>query len=786
MKIKMKLNAKILFFILLTSVLIFATAVGIISISLKNKSYANSTRLADTYVNDYANIIKTYLDRYMQSTRVLENIFKNFDDIPMQKRRATFSNMLKRVLKENNNYISTWTIWEPNTIDTLDTKYINTDESTFIGNYSPTFYKDNGKIKTQISKEKELFKGDYFTIPKSTGKETIMEPYRYSYTGKKQDAVFETNTIIPIIKDGKFLGVVGIDIPLNNLQQLIDSIKPIKGSYAFLVSNNGIFITHPYKNLVGKSFKVFAPNTQKRFHVLQKIKKGEKFSLLTIDKNIFLSYITFYPVKVGKTITPWSLAIVVPKEVLMIKAKDIFFNSILIGIAGLLILFLIILIVSKKIITNPILKITSSLKNIAKGNISKSQKVNIKAIDEVGNIATSINKLVDGLDRAIDFADEIGQGNLDAEFKLLGEKDALGYSLMEMRDSLIKAAKEEEIQKIEDEKRNWATRGLAHFGEILRENNDDVKKFSYNFIKNLVKYVDVAQGAFFIINDDDEKEIFYELHAAIAYGRKKNIKKQVLPGEDLVGRAAQEQKTLYIKNVPDDYVSITTGISTDKNPRNVLIVPLNLNDYIYGVIELVSFNEFKPYQIDFIENVAESIASTIASIKVILRTNKLLEQAQYQKEELSQHEEEMKQNLEELQATQEEAEKRDAELKNVLKSMGTVTLITVLDSEGMILDVNEKMAKEYGYPVDFMKGKYLDYFIVKDENSRDEYEDLLKELQAGNKQIRERLILVKKSEKWFREVYTPILDGDTVYKIVIIAIDITESKLLDKQINEVS
>ena len=786
MKIKMKLNAKILFFILLTSVLIFGTAVGIISISLKNKSYANSTRLADTYVNDYANIIKTYLDRYMESTRVLENIFKNFDDIPMQKRRATFSNMLKRVLKGNNNYISTWTIWEPNTIDTLDSKYINAIESTFIGNYSPTFYKDNGKVKTQISSEQELFKGDYFTIPKSTGKETIMEPYRYSYTGNKQDEVLETNTIVPIIKDGKFLGVVGIDIPLNNFQQIIDSIKPIKGSYAFLVSNNGVFITHPYKNLVGKSFKVFAPNTQKRFHVLQKVKKGEKFSLVTVDKNIFLSYVTFYPVKIGKTITPWSLAIVVPKEVLMVKAKNIFLNSILIGIVGLLILFLIILFVSKKIVTNPILKITNSLKEIAKGNISKSQKVKNKDIDEVGNISTSINKLVDGLDNAIDFANEIGQGNLDAEFKLLGKKDALGYSLMEMRDSLIEAAKEEEIQKIEDEKRNWATRGLANFGEILRENNDDIKKFSYNIIKNLVKYVDVAQGAFFIINDDDEKNIYYDLNAVIAYGRKKNIKKQVLPGEDLIGRAAQEQKTLYLKNVPDNYISITTGISTDKNPRNILIVPLNLNDYIYGVIELVSFNEFKSYQIDFIENVAESIASTIASIKVILRTNKLLEQAQYQKDELSQHEEEMRQNLEELQATQEEAEKRDVELKSVLKSMGTVTLITVLDSEGMILDVNEKMAKAYGYPVDFMKGKYLDYFIVKDDDSRNDYEDLLKELQAGNKQIRERLILVKKSEKWFREVYTPIIDGDTVYKIVIIAIDITESKLLDKQINEVS
>ncbi|MCK5822836.1 MAG: PAS domain S-box protein, partial [Bacteroidales bacterium] len=782
----MKLNAKILFFILLTSVLIFGTAVGIISISLKGKSYSNSTRLADTYVNDYANIIKTHLDSYMESTKVLQQIFNNFEDIPMQERRATFSTMMKRVLKENNKYISVWTIWEPNTIDTLDSQYINALESTFIGNYSPTFYKDKGQIKTQTSTEQELFQGDYYTIPKSTGKETIMEPYRYSYTGKKNDEVLETNTIIPIMKNDNFIGVVGIDVPLDNFQQLVDSIKPIEGSYAFLISNNGAFITHPYKNLVGKTFKDFAPFTQKRFHVLEKIKKGEKFSLITVDKEILLSYITFHPIKIGNTITPWSFAIVVPKEVLMVKAQNIFFNSILIGIVGLLILSLIILLVSKRIVTNPILKITNSLREIAKGNIHKSQKVNIKTNDEIGDISKSINKLVDGLDGAIDFANEIGQGNLDAEFKLLSEKDALGHSLIEMRESLVNASKEEEIQKLEEEKRNWHTRGLAKFGEILRDNNDNMKKFSYNIIKNLVKYVEVAQGAFFIINDEDEKNIYYDLFATIAFGRKKNIKKQVLLGEELIGRAAQEQKILYITNIPENFISITTGISTDKSPRNVLIIPLNLNDYIYGVIELVSFNEFEPYQIAFIEKVAESIASTIASIKVNLKTNKLLEQAQYQKDELSQHEEEMRQNLEELQATQEEAEKKDVELKSVIKSMQNIIPIIVLDMEGMIVSVNNKMAETYGYPADFMKGKLFDYFIVKDEKSRDDYEELLKELQDGNVQVRERRLVVNKVEKWVKEIYKPIIDDDTSYKNILIAVDISESKLLDKQIAEVS
>ena len=76
-------------------------------------------------------------------------------------------------------------------------------------------------------------------------------------------------------------------------------------------------------------------------------------------------------------------------------------------------------------------------------------------------------------------------------------------------------------------------------------------------------------------------------------------------------------------------------------PRSVLIVPLRVNDTILGVLELAALKEFAPFEIEFIEKIAESIASTISSVRINNQTKELLESSQSQAEEMSAQEEEM-------------------------------------------------------------------------------------------------------------------------------------------------
>ncbi|MEJ0033991.1 MAG: hypothetical protein WDO15_28315 [Bacteroidota bacterium] len=85
-----------------------------------------------------------------------------------------------------------------------------------------------------------------------------------------------------------------------------------------------------------------------------------------------------------------------------------------------------------------------------------------------------------------------------------------------------------------------------------------------------------------------------------------------------------------------------------------MVVPLRLDEQIFGAVELASFQPIEPYHIEFVEKVGQSIASTISSAKTSAHTKHLLEQAQQMTEEMRAQEEEMRQNMEELQATQEQ------------------------------------------------------------------------------------------------------------------------------------
>jgi hemerythrin-like metal-binding protein/PAS domain S-box-containing protein len=291
--------------------------------------------------------------------------------------------------------------------------------------------------------------------------------------------------------------------------------------------------------------------------------------------------------------------------------------------------------------------------------------------DEVGQTASSIEQLTIGLQKTSDFAHAIGQGDFSSNYQPLSDKDVLGNSLLNMRKSLQNAAKEENKRKSEDIQRNWTTEGQALFAEILRHHTDDIRELSDDIVVNLVKYIKANQGGIFIYQDNDPNDIHLELLSAYAYNRKKFIKRRINIGEGLVGACAQEKYTIYLTDIPDDYIEIESGIGS-ANPKSLLIVPLRIENDILGVIELASFNEIKDFEIELVEKIAESIAATLSTTRINTRTAELLEQSNSKTQAMKDQEEEMKQTIEELQATQEDSIKREDDFYREIKEMEAI------------------------------------------------------------------------------------------------------------------
>ncbi|MDP4268321.1 MAG: GAF domain-containing protein [Bacteroidota bacterium] len=327
---------------------------------------------------------------------------------------------------------------------------------------------------------------------------------------------------------------------------------------------------------------------------------------------------------------------------------------------------------TRKIITKPLNKLRGIVLSIGKGKLTGIDILNKRnslldgyQTDELGQMGEAVKELIEGLKTTADFAKKIGEGNLNTSYKPLSEDDELGNSLLEMRSSLQKALENEKKNKIEDEKRNWATMGLARIGEILRQNNDDEQKLFDNVISWLIKYMGVNQGGLFLINDENKEDKYIQLVAAYAYNKKKYIEKRIEIGEGIIGQCVLEGDKIYITELPSDYLEITSGLGY-ATPKCLLVVPLKINDEIHGVVEIASFEELEKYKIDFVEKLSESIASTISGVKTNFRTKKLLQQSMEQEQAIRAQEEEMRQNMEELKATQEEAYRKTIEMEKLL------------------------------------------------------------------------------------------------------------------------
>jgi PAS domain S-box-containing protein len=542
-------------------------------------------------------------------------------------------------------------------------------------------------------------------------------------------------------------------------------------------------VAHLDSNLIGKNIDTLRFSDLSSRELLEKIKWQDNYGIIDFDpytqEETYFSYSTFH---VGNSFDRWIFGIAVPTSLLDDSADKIFIVSILSAIFGLLLFSIFIYFIARSI-TRPVTRITGILKELSLGNIDETLKYQNKYKDEIHDMALSLNKLIDGLNTTALFAKKIGEGNLDVNHKLLSNKDYLGKSLVNMQQSLKEAAEFELKKREEDRKQAWVTQGLGKFSEILRQDNDDMQKFSNNIAKNLCDYMEIEQSAIFILEEED-KERYYDLKSVYAFGSTKLIEKKVYAGEELIGRAVNEKSIIHLQNTPESFVNITTGLSEDETPKHLLIVPMLMNDVPFGVLELMAVKPFEEYKVRFAKSVAESIAATVASVKTNIRTAQLLKQSEELKDELSQQEEEMRQNLEEMQATQEEAQKRETELSSIKKTFQSTLMMAEYDLEGRVLKINELMAEAYGYTPENMVGKFQDAFVTQDDASRRNFLKFWQEVINGVTKKRIHEIIKRDKTIYLNETYLPIYENEELDRVLNIATDITHKVELDKEITQ--
>ncbi len=306
--------------------------------------------------------------------------------------------------------------------------------------------------------------------------------------------------------------------------------------------------------------------------------------------------------------------------------------------------------------------------------------------------------------------DEVG--NLAKNFKVMLSK--LKSSIAEAENKNIQL---EDFAR-EEAKRSWSSTGLSTFADILRNNHENVEKQAFEIIATLVRYTESNQGGIFIVNDEDENHKFLELKGSYAYERQKFLNKTIEYGEGLVGSVWREQDTRFITDIPLNYANITSGLG-QATPKSLLIIPIKNDNKVEGVLELMSFKVYQPFEIDFIESLSRRIATTIAAVKSNEKNAQLLSASKDFADKLKIKEEELKKQLHNYENWVQQFE---AKLNAVADEAHVYQTIINKVYEGIILTnekfivtkVNNHVLKRFGYKRQELEGQSVDILIETD------------------------------------------------------------------------
>jgi signal transduction histidine kinase/DNA-binding response OmpR family regulator/HAMP domain-containing protein len=412
--------------------------------------------------------------------------------------------------------------------------------------------------------------------------------------------------VSPIYAPGgkEIIGAVAMDMELKFLTGIIDEIGVGKSGYAFLVNQAGLFITHPDEKqiLKGDVEKIKGMET-----MLADSQRGIH-GVVEYQLDGVRQFAAFAPVPING----WTVVYAVSEDDLYAPA---YFTRNVIWGTGIILfpLALIFFLLFARSLTGPLIQLSEASKKIAGGDFDVDVNGESRE-DEIGTLARAFHDMA---------------GSLGAARREAGKND-------------------------------WLKTGIARLNEVMR-GDPDVATLSAKVIAEMAQYLGAQVGALYTMGNSQHPSL--SLTGSYAYRARKNLSNVFKLGEGLVGQAALEKQQILIKNIPDDYIRVTSGLG-EGLPRFICVTPFLYEDRIKGVVELGTFNDVSEQEMEYLAQAMPALATAVESAHARTQLAAAFEESQRFGQELQVQQEELRAANEEL----EEQTKRLQESEEALKA----------------------------------------------------------------------------------------------------------------------
>ncbi|WP_232469235.1 methyl-accepting chemotaxis protein [Bdellovibrio bacteriovorus] len=275
----------------------------------------------------YAQQIKSYLDKSFAQAEVVGRHFAMETETHQQDRRKSYQ-LLREVLKSDSQYLATWSAWEPNAYDGKDAQFANTEYHEKTGRVYPWWVRQGDEIifKTLLNEETPDL-GDWYFQPMQSKQSMLVEPYKDTVNGKE---LVMTSAVYTVVQNGTAKGLVGIDISLDKIKELVAEIRPFADSQSFLVSDKMMVVAGPHQDEVMQEYKAGA--------ALQALLQKHEIGSIDIDTERGKEFFLVMPVSIYDLSQKWTLVIRTPEKTILASAYASLWRQLGFSLVGLLML----------------------------------------------------------------------------------------------------------------------------------------------------------------------------------------------------------------------------------------------------------------------------------------------------------------------------------------------------------------------------------------------------------------------------------------------------------------
>jgi methyl-accepting chemotaxis protein len=398
---------------------IAAALTGYAAVTMRNSEVAAVKDEALATASQRAALVDAEIEVALDAARTLAQSFSAITTHGSVMSRDQVNAMLRKVLELNPNFLGVYTLWEPDAFDGKDSLYKGSLGHDETGRFIPYWVRSGNEIIVEpLMGYEEEGAGDYYLIPKRTLQEQIIDPYLYPIDGVD---VLLTSLVVPIIVDGEFLGIAGVDMGLTFLQGIADQ-QLEKGAELLIISNNGTVAgATGMPELSGQHMQAYHTDWEED---IQYILDGHE--ILQDDEGRIA---IFSPIHFGSTPTPWSVNLNIPLDAVVAEANAVMWR--MIGLAVVLAaLALALLWFAAGQVAKPVKKITALAHAVAMGDLEQSNDV--YQADEVGQLADAFREMVVYLQEMTAAAQSLAQGDLAQEVRPRSGKDSFGSAFAQM------------------------------------------------------------------------------------------------------------------------------------------------------------------------------------------------------------------------------------------------------------------------------------------------------------------------------------------------------------------